>query len=67
MGGGVKDKKFSLNNISGIIKVLSGEVIVGKIKCLDDNFILVLTKDGKVFIVNKKAIAYIEVQEGNPV
>ncbi|MFA4669803.1 hypothetical protein QDY65_04500 [Pyrococcus kukulkanii] len=61
------EKEFTLDSIVGIIKILSGEVIVGRIKCLDGNFLLVLTKDGKVFIVNKKAIAYIEVQQGNPV
>ncbi|MFA4798481.1 Hfq-like protein [Pyrococcus kukulkanii] len=63
MGGADKNSEFTLDNIIGIIKVLSGEVIIGRIKCLDENFILVKTKDGKHFIVNKKAISYIEIEQ----
>nr|CCE70667.1 TPA: hypothetical protein PAB1564.1n [Pyrococcus abyssi GE5] len=60
-GGG---QEFRLDGIVGIIKVLSGEIIIGKIRCIDENFILVLTKEGKQYIINKKAISYIEVKDG---
>jgi len=57
--GGANDN--SLNNVVGIIKLLSGEVLIGRIKSINDDFILVETQEKKIFIVNKKAISYIEV------